>query len=341
MNACLLPNTLGVPCLVEELQDIADEDALAASLAEAEARGRPATVIGGGSNLVPLARLPGLALRPRIRGLVFERIAVDDWRVSAGAGETWHELVRAALGRGIAGLENLALIPGWVGAAPVQNIGAYGRELADAVDSVVAFDRRRGVARRLSAAACGFGYRDSLFKTAAPGRYVVLRLNLRLRGCALVTGYADVAQELARLGVGGTAATVAEAVVRVRRRKLPDPRRVGNVGSFFKNPSLADDELDRVRAHVDIEAFAAAPAGAGSRAARRWKISAARLIDRAGWKGVRHGAVEVWPRQPLVLVNRGGATGRQVLDLARAIAEDVAVKYGVALELEPSVIGVD
>ena len=329
----MLPNTLGVRCVVEELKVVADQDALAESLLDAEARGMPATVVGGGSNLVPLARLPGVALRPRIRGLAFERAAADEWRVAAGAGETWQELVRSALGRGIAGLENLALIPGWVGAAPVQNIGAYGRELADAVESVDVFDRRRGAARRLPAAACGFGYRDSLFKTAAPGRYVVLQLNLRLRHPALATGYADVSRELARLGADVTATVVAEAVVRVRRRKLPDPRRIGNVGSFFKNPVLTAAELDLVRGRVDVDAFGV---GGG-----RWKIPAARLIDRAGWKGVRRGAVAVWPRQPLVLVNCGGATGRQVLDMARAIAEDVAGRYGVALELEPAVVGVD
>ena len=338
----LLPNTLGVRCVVEELKDVAHQDALAESLLDAEARGAPATVVGGGSNLVPLARLPGMALRPRIRGLAFERLAADEWRVVAGAGETWHELVRSALGRGIGGLENLALIPGWVGAAPVQNIGAYGRELAEAVESVVVFDRRRGVVRRLPAAACGFGYRDSLFKTTAPDRYVVLQLDLRLRQRALETGYEDVSRELARLGGGVTAMAVAEAVVRVRRRKLPDPRRIGNVGSFFKNPVLTAAELDRVRARVDVDAFAV-PGGsaAADPEGGRWKIAAARLIDCAGWKGVRRGAVAVWPRQPLVLVNCGGATGRQVLDLARAIAEDVAAKYGVALELEPAVVGVD
>ena len=319
--------------MVGELREVADQDALAESLLDADARGMPATVVGGGSNLVPLARLPGIALRPRIRGLAFERVAADEWRVAAGAGETWHELVRSALGRGMAGLENLALIPGWVGAAPVQNIGAYGRELADAVESVVVFDRHRRVARRLPAAACGFGYRDSLFKTTAAGRYVVLQLNLRLRRRALETGYGDLSRELARLGGGVTATVVAEAVVRVRRRKLPDPRRIGNVGSFFKNPVLTAAELDRVRARVDVDAFAV---GGG-----RWKIAAARLIDCAGWKGARRGAVAVWRRQPLVLVNCGGATGRQVLDLARAVAEDVASKYGVGLELEPAVVGVD
>ena len=331
-----LPNTLGVRCVVDELRDVATVDELPAALADAAARSVPVTVIGGGSNIVPLARLPGLALRPCIRGIAFERLAAADWRVAAGAGETWHELVRAALGRGVAGLENLALIPGWVGAAPVQNIGAYGRELGAFVESVLAFDRERQQMASLAAADCGFGYRDSVFKSAAPGRYVILRLNLRLRAPAVATGYADVAAELARLGTCATPTAVAEAVVRVRRHKLPDPRRIGNVGSFFKNPTVTAATLDRVRSRIDVEAFAVGPVDR-----RRWKISAARLIDCAGWKGAQHGPVQVWPRQPLVLVNRGGATGRQLLDMARRIADDVAPKYGVTLELEPTVLGVD
>ena len=334
--SAMLPNTLGVRCVVDELRDVADDAGLAAALAEAEASGKPVTILGGGSNIVPLARLPGMALRLRMRGLAFERLADDDWRVTAGAGETWHELVRAALGRGIAGLENLALIPGWVGAAPVQNIGAYGRELGEIVESVRAFDRQGGALATLSAADCRFGYRDSLFKTMAPGRYVILRLSLRLRAPALATDYADVAAELARLGARTTAATVAEAVVRVRRRKLPDVRRLGNVGSFFKNPTVTAEALDGIRSRIDLDAF-----GVDGGEGRRWKISAARLIDCAGWKGARRGAVQVWPRQPLVLVNHGGASGRQLLDMARRIADDVAAKFGVALELEPTVVGVD
>ena len=336
MTSCQLPNTLGVPCAADDLRDVADAEGVAAALAEAEAWGLPVTIVGGGSNIVPLARLPGMALRPRVRGFAFERLAADDWRVAAGAGETWHELVRAALGRGIAGLENLALIPGWVGAAPVQNIGAYGRELSEFVESVEVFDTCRRTVANLPAAACGFGYRDSLFKTAASGRYVILRLNLRLRASAPVADYVDVATELARLGTRPTALAVAEAVVRVRRRKLPPPL-LGNVGSFFKNPTLSAAQLDQVRGRIDIAAFPADSDAGGA----RFKVSAARLIDTAGWKGVRRGAVEVWRRQPLVLVNRGGATGRQVLDLGRRIAADVAAKYGVLLELEPAVVGAD
>ena len=331
-----LPNTLGVRCVVDELRDVAAAEELPAALADAAARGMPVTIVGAGSNVVPLARLPGMALRPCVRGIAFERLGAADWRVTAGAGETWHELVRAALGRGVAGLENLALIPGWVGAAPVQNIGAYGRELGEFVESVLAFDRERQQLATLAAADCGFGYRDSVFKRAAPGRYVILRLNLRLRAPAVATRYVDVAAELARQGTRATATAVAEAVVRVRRRKLPDPRRIGNVGSFFKNPTVTAATLDRVRARIDMEAFAVGPVDG-----RRWKISAARLIDRAGWKGARHGPVQVWPRQPLVLVNCGGATGRQLLDMARRMADDVAAKYGVTLELEPTVLGVD
>ena len=332
MTGTLVPNTLGVPCVAGDMRIVRDAGMLAEHVVKADARHTPTTIIGGGSNLVLRSRLPGLVLLLRIGGLTVERLAASRWRVTAGAGVSWQEVVRATLGRGIGGLENLILIPGTVGAAPLQNIGAYGRELADVVESVTAFDRRCGRFATLSAAECRFRYRDSRFQSEDAGRYVVVRIALRLGHLAPHAGYPDVRRELARMGVGATPVGIAEAVVRVRRRKLPDPRRVGNVGSFFKNPVLTPGQLDALRARLDIDAQ---PHG------EAYKVSAARLIDSAGWRGARHGAVQVWHRQPLVLINRGGATGHDVLDFAARISDDVMHKYGIAMHREPAVKGVD
>ena len=335
-GARLVPNTLGARCVAEQLRVARSEQELAEQLTDADRRGLPVTLVGGGSNFVLRPRLPGLALLLRLRGMTFERLAERTWRVTASAGETWHDLVRAALGRGIRGLENLALIPGTVGAAPVQNIGAYGRELGEVLETVTVFDRRRGAFRTLPAEECGLRYRASRFR-GADGRFAIVRLALLLGDAPLRFDYPDVRAELGRMGAAPAtvdATRVAEAVVRVRRRKLPNPRRIGNVGSFFKNPLVSPAQLDALRARMDMDAYPSPDAQGLS------KVSAARLIDAAGWKGVRHGAMQVWPRQPLVLVNRGGASGDDALALAAAIQSDVRDKYGVALELEPTVAGV-
>ena len=350
-SARLVPNTLGVRCVAEQLRVARSEEDLAEQLTDADRRGLPVTLVGGGSNFVLRPRLPGLALLLRLGGMTFERLGRRTWRVTASAGETWHDLVRATLGRGIPGLENLALIPGTVGAAPVQNIGAYGRELGEVLETVTVFDRHRGAFRTLPARECGLRYRASRFRgpgsagvspafscTGDGERFAIVRVALLLGVAPLRCDYPDVRRELGRMGVAPAAtdaARVAEAVVRVRRRKLPDPGRIGNVGSFFKNPLVTPKQLDDFRARLDdLDAYPA-PDAPGHR-----KISAARLIDAAGWKGVCEGAMQVWPRQPLVLVNRGGATGNDALALAAAIQSDVRDKYGVALELEPTVAGV-
>ena len=333
-------NALRLPCVADELRVVCRADELAEQLIEADARGRPVAVLGGGTNVVLRPRLRGLVMRPRLRGLTVRQVDERRWRVVAAAGETWQEAVRATLGQGITGLENLALIPGSVGAAPVQNIGAYGRELADVIDRVEVFDRVHRSFRRLAAEQCRFRYRDSRFKEDESGRYVIVRVAMLLGGQPVTTDYPDVERELVRMGAPAArtdavataeALATAEAVGRVRRRKLPDPRYVGNVGSFFKNPLLTSRQLDDLRGRLDIAAHAVG---------ERYKVPAARLIDSAGWKGARRGAVQAWPRQPLVLVNHGGASCDDVLDFANRVRDDVASKYGVRLALEPAVLGV-
>jgi len=340
MSASLLDsNTLGVPATADRLEVVRNEAHLPALLAELRRTGGsevPVTVLGGGSNVVLLDRVPGTVLLMRTRGFRVTSGLEQSVEITAAAGERWHDLVRFSLGQGFAGLENLALIPGSVGAAPIQNIGAYGVELADRFVRLVARNLRTGEQREFDRAACRFGYRDSIFKQVEGADWLILEVTLRLqRNCPAVIDYPDLALELTRQGRRNpSAADIAEAVIRIRRRKLPDPRRFGNVGSFFKNPEVAPAQADALARR--FPRLQQRPGSDG-----RVKLSAAQLIDGAGWKGRTAGPVAVWARQPLVLVNRGGARGRDVLALGEDIRRDVAERFGVVLELEPQVVGQD
>ena len=323
----MLPNTLGVRCRAERLILARSDEELIAAL---ERHGGDLVLLGGCSNVILPRRLRRPVCLVSTRG-VDVRPAGDGFLVTAKAGENWHGLVRRTLGQGLSGLENLALIPGSVGAAPIQNIGAYGVELAERTDSVKVFDRVAGELKRLSPDQCGFGYRTSVFRSE-PGRYAVLDVTLRLApGGRRVLDYPDVGRELRRLGWRNpNPRQVAEVVIRVRRRKLPDPRLWGNVGSFFKNPVVAADEAERLAGSVPGLVRHAFGSGV--------KLAAAQLIDLCGWKGHQAGAVAVWHRQPLVLVNRGRASAEDFLTLARALRESVLRRFRVPLELEPTVV---
>ena len=327
-NACLTrANSLGLESTAEELIEVSSVEELMKSLAESPS----ATILGEGSNVVLHRHIKGRVIRVRIRGIAIKRVNESVYRVRVGAGERWNELVRSMLGRGIRGLENLSLIPGSVGAAPYQNIGAYGRELGPMVESVEVIDRFTMALRTLSAGECEFRYRDSVFKTDAPGRYVITHVNIVTGGQAIDSSYPDIDTELGRLGYDRPNPThVANAVIRVRRRKLPDPRLIGNVGSFFRNPLLPMKDFEQLRGKIDVNGFEEGGVV---------KVSAARLIDEAGWKGFQDGAVAVWYRQPLVLINTGGATASDVLGLAERILDDVQWRYGVRLEREPIELG--
>ena len=293
--------------------------------------GRDLILLGGCSNVV----LPAYLRRPvclvATRGVDMRRDG-DAALVTAAAGESWHGLVQRSLTAGLAGLENLALIPGSVGAAPIQNIGAYGVELAERLAFVRVFDRLSGVVRHLAPKQCGFGYRTSLFKVE-PHRYAILSVTLRLGGQALpVLDYPDVASELERLGRREpNAEQVAEVIVAIRRRKLPDHRRWGNAGSFFQNPVVGRTQADALQKAIPDLVCHTFDGG--------FKLAAAQLIDRCGWRGRRAGRVGIWHRQPLLLVNYGGASANDFLAVARAIRASVLRRFAVPLELEPTVVG--
>jgi UDP-N-acetylmuramate dehydrogenase len=327
LNTLRLPSTaeyFAAPTTLEETREV---------VSHAIAHRLPITILGGGSNVVLLSRIPGIVIAPRIRGIDVRRCD-DEYIVTGGAGTTWHDLVRFCLGQGLPGLENLALIPGLLGAAPIQNIGAYGLELKERFESLTAVSCRDGSVVRMDAQQCAFGYRDSAFKRDGHAGYLISTVSLRLaKTLEPRVGYPDVRRELAAMGVAPSPVAVAEAVTRVRRRKLPDVRRVPNAGSFFKNPVLDRAEVERLRGLVGQIPTYDDPNGV--------KVAAARLIEAAGWKARSSGRAGVWPRQPLVLINRGGARGADILELARDIQSDIAGKFGVRLELEPAVLGVD
>lgn len=293
-----------------------------------------ARILGEGSNVILAPNLTCRVCLMRIRGIRLLPAGNGDVDLTVAAGENWHELVRWTLGQGVYGLENLALIPGSVGAAPVQNIGAYGTELSDFFLELTALDLHTGNMVVLDRRDCEFSYRGSLFKSSSQ-RFAITSITLRLsRRAAPRTDYPDIQIELQRLGIDQPSPLqVAEAVIRVRRRKLPDPRKMPNAGSFFRNPIVSTAQAERLRtAHPDLKQFAVAGGV---------KLSAAQLIDRCGWKSRQDGSLRVWQRQPLVLVNPAGLDGRSVLKFADTIRQDVFNRLGIELEIEPDSIGFD
>ena len=294
-------------------------------------------IVGGGSNILFTQDFDGLVVHMATQG--HEDLGDDgrDRLVAVAAGMSWDGFVRTSLAAGWPGLENLALIPGSVGAAPVQNIGAYGLELAERFAWLETFDPESGAVDRLDASACAFGYRDSVFKHALRGRAIITRVVFRLplRWEPRLT-YKELVDRLAREAiVDPSALQIADCVTAIRREKLPDPAVVGNAGSFFKNPLVDAATCAALRAREPTMVAHAQPDG-------RYKLAAAWLIDRCGWRGRSvagsSGRAAVHDRHALVLVNRGGANGGEVLALAEAIRADVQERFGVALEPEPLIV---
>jgi UDP-N-acetylmuramate dehydrogenase len=310
--------------------DVASVDDLRAVREDAALFAMPRLVLGGGSNILLTKDFPGLVLHMANKGITVAGETNDAILVTARAGETWHEFVQWTIGQSFGGLENLSLIPGSVGAAPIQNIGAYGVELKDRFHSLTAFDFATGETMVLDKAACNFAYRDSIFKHALRDRAVILDVTFALpKQWQANTQYADVSQELATRGIATPSARdIADAVIAIRTRKLPDPARIGNAGSFFKNPvvsaALRNALLEQ---HANLISYLQ-PDG-------NYKLAAGWLIDQCGWKSRTLGNAGVYEKQALVLVNRGGAAGNEIAALAAAIQKDVQARFGVMLEPEP------
>lgn len=294
----------------------------------------PVLWLGGGSNLLFTRDYPGLVVKLELRGVRLLEESGEDVIVEAAAGENWHDFVLHTLEQGWYGLENLSLIPGTVGASPIQNIGAYGVEAKDHIHQVVCADLERGgVELTLSKADCRFGYRDSVFKHEAAGRLLVTAVRFRLsRAPRLRTGYGDIQQELDAAGIAvPTPQDVSDAVIRIRSSKLPNPAELGNAGSFFKNPVLPAEQAQALLArHPTLPHY---PAADG-----KVKLAAGWLIDQCGLKGHRDGDAGVHARQALVLVNYGAASGEQMRALADKVRAEVRQRFGVELEPEPIVL---
>lgn len=323
-------NTFGIDAKAKAYLPVTSPDMLVHVRNDTFLAHLPRLVLGGGSNLLLTGDFPGLVLHMQMTGVEVVSENSEAVYVKAAAGENWHGFVQWTLQQGFGGLENLSLIPGNVGAAPIQNIGAYGVELKDRFHSLNAFDFNTGEVFTLDGAACRFGYRDSIFKHELRDNAVVLDVTFALpKQWQPNTQYGEVAQELAVRGIAAPdAQQISDAVVAIRTRKLPDPAVIGNAGSFFKNPIVTKAQRDTLlERHPQLVSYAQPDGG--------FKLAAGWLIDQSGWKGKSRGAAGVYEKQALVLVNRGGATGQEIADLAVAIQDDVQAKFGVRLEPEP------
>ncbi len=322
-------NTLGVDARAAGMIELVQPEQLADTAFDP----RTDLVLGEGSNVLIADDVPGTVLLNRLRGRRVVEGDGDHALIEAAGGEPWHGLVRWSLDQGLCGLENLSLIPGLAGAAPMQNIGAYGVELADHLVDLDAWDWRDRQFRRFTADECRFGYRDSHFKTGEPDRYLVTAIRLRLsRRLTPRLDYPGLAAALADASVDQpTARDVSDAVIRVRRAKLPDPATIGNAGSFFRNPVVDAGLADDLRTRFD--GLPVYPAGDG-----RAKLSAGWMIEHCGWKGHRDGDAGISEKHALVLVNHGAASGRELVELAWRVRDSVAETFGVVLENEPRIV---
>ena len=331
VDASLKPfNSFGVDVRARLFAEAHNDDEVREALQYCAERELPLLVIGGGSNVLLTQDVQALVLRMATRGI---RVIEDGGQrvvVEAEAGEVWHAFVLWTLAQGFAGLENLSLIPGTVGAAPMQNIGAYGVEIKDVFAGLTALDRQTGQLRDFTLEECNFGYRDSVFKQH-PGRWLILRVRFALsRAARLHLEYGPVRQRLSEQGIlQPTATDVSRAISSIRSEKLPDPAVLGNAGSFFKNPVVSSALAAELKlTHPNLVGY---PQADG-----QVKLAAGWLIETAGWKGFREDDAGVHRLQSLVLVNYGAATGLQLLSLAQRIQEDIARRFNVKLEMEPN-----
>ena len=326
-------NAFGLPAVAHTLVRVRSDAEVRRVVDHPELGLAPKFVLGGGSNVVFTRDPQAVIVKVEVAGRRLVEQRDDAWIVEVGAGESWHDTVAWTLDQGWPGLENLALIPGTVGAAPVQNIGAYGVELKDRFESLDVVDLVTGRSATLGPDACRFGYRDSVFKRALAGKSVITRVRMRLpRPWEPVLGYLELERKVQETGnAAPDAATVFDWICAIRRAKLPDPAVIGNVGSFFKNPVVSAEQCrDIIDRDPEIVHY---PMPDGS-----VKLAAGWLIDACGWKGKTIGRAGVYEKQALVLVNRGGASGAEVVTLARAIQESVYGRFGIRLEPEPVVV---
>lgn len=328
-------NTLGFNQKAERYLEVDTDDMLSEAVAYAKQKHWPIFILGGGSNIVLTQDVPGLVIRLISDTINYEnRGEENSWlfRITASAGVNWHRLVRDTMSRGLPGLENLSLIPGSTGAAPIQNIGAYGVELADRFESLRALHLPTNEWHTFDLAACEFAYRDSMFKRHQ-GEYCVTSVNLLVgKDCPFETSYSSLTYALERLDTTELTPTlISDTVCKIRQSKLPDPAQICNAGSFFHNPVVSAEKHDELKLRFSNLVSYAQSDG-------QFKLAAGWLIDSLGLRGQRTGNVGVYDKQALVLVHHGGGDGKELLSFADSIREGVIEKYGVDLTMEPQVL---
>ncbi len=324
-------NTFGIAIKTAWFCRPSSLDSLTAILDRDEIRELPLLVIGEGSNILFTSDFKGVVINPGMKGIEVVEDKGEQLLIRVGAAENWDHWVHQATEKGWYGLENLSLIPGSVGAAPIQNIGAYGVELKESFAWLEAWDLQNKKMVKLDKQACKFGYRSSIFKNESPARYIITHVTFRLnRSPNLVLDYGKVRTAFAE-AKGKSPGDLRKVIIQIRNSKLPDPAQFGNGGSFFKNPMVGRAIYNCIRVeHPDVPYYPDKE--------NRVKIPAAWLIEKAGWKGHKVGNVGTWPSQPLVIVNYGGATGQEIYDFSEQIVEDVDRKFGVLLEREVKLI---
>ncbi len=329
-NISLKPyNTFHIETTARYFSILNDTD----SLQELPLGNQPLMVLGGGSNMLLTKNFDGLVVKNEIMGIELVHEDPEFIYVSAGAGENWHGFVMHCISKGWGGLENLSLIPGSVGASPMQNIGAYGVELEDVFWSLEAWHIQEKRIHTFTKSDCAFGYRESVFKKSLKGKYIILKVTYRLHKKPVFhTSYGAITQELDRMGVTEySVSAISEAVIRIRTSKLPDPAIIGNAGSFFKNPVVSNETYEQLKASFPtIVAF--------PQLDKSVKLAAGWLIEQCGWKGYRSGDAGCHASQALVLVNYGNATGKEIYDLSEKILQSVKSRFGISLEREVNII---
>lgn len=328
-------NTMAVPCRADHFRQVTDRRDLQEVVQRATEEQDPLHILGGGSNVLLPVHIEGVVVQPAITGKQILSQTPTHARIRVGAGENWHRFVEWALQHQFHGLENLALIPGTVGAAPVQNIGAYGVELCQFIENVEVLDRQTAVVETLSRADCEFRYRDSVFKHRLKNRCIITHVVFRLsRVSRPDISYPALREVLPQTGKY-SAWDVFHAVCRIRRERLPDPDVIPNCGSFFKNPVVSAEIHQALsQQHPDLVAFPT-----GSAEEQNWKLAAGWLIDQAGWKGTSRYGITVHERQALVLTNPHSKPALDVLALAGDIQSDIQARFGITLEREPELLG--
>ncbi|APD07694.1 UDP-N-acetylmuramate dehydrogenase [Flavobacteriaceae bacterium UJ101] len=327
-------NTFGIDVKSDYFIEIHNLEELEELFSSSKYQSLPRLILGGGSNILLTKDFEGIVIKLNLKGITEEKKDEDFVYVKAEAGENWHEFVQWNLDQNYGGLENMSLIPGNVGTAPMQNIGAYGVEIKDVFHELEAFEIATGKRKVFSLKECEFGYRESIFKNNLKGQYVIVSVTFKLtrQNHVIKKSYGAIQSELEKEKIQNpTIQEISKAVITIRKSKLPDPKQIGNSGSFFKNPIISKQHFETLqKKHPNLNSY---PINEGE-----VKIAAGWLIDQAGWKGKRFGDAGVHSKQALVLVNYGEATGKNIYDLSQDIIEDIQTKFQIRLEREVNIL---